>query len=180
MVGTLALTRDVLQIVASVAVILLAFGAWRSLRAGREGNPVQLDIDLQVIELGAGEQIGELMVVLQNVGRRTERVSNLFVEVRPSRHAASGVGTVVPATNLIAHEDMPLPLPPGLRHMASWTFEIPREERLLRVTVATGLGAWIDPDTVPALNQKAFVQFGPTIRYLSRVFDVSSAGFRRF
>lgn len=174
----MTLLRDLLQIVSSIALILLAFAAWRTMRAARVGNRVQLDVDLQVIDVG-GEQIGELMVVLQNTGPRLQELSNLFIEVRPSRHVASAAGTVVPATNMI-DEDRPLRLVPGVRQPITWTFEIPRDERLLRTTVVISQGKWIDPDSVSVLASKSFEMFGGSVRYLSRVFDVSAAGFRRF
>lgn len=175
----LTLLRDLLQVVSSIALILLAFAAWRTMRAARMGNRVQLDVDLQVIDLGGGEQIGELMVVLQNTGPRVQDLTNLFIEIRPSRHVASAAGTVVPATNMV-DEDRPLRLVPGVRQPITWTFEIPRDERLLRTTVVISQGKWIDPDSVSVLASRSFEMFGPSVRYLTRVFDVSAAGFRRF
>jgi hypothetical protein len=169
-----------MQSLAGLAVLLLAFAGWRALRGRGAGNCVQLELDLQVLDVGNGSQIGELMIVLQNVGPRIQPVSNLLVEIRPSRHGQSGNGTVLPATNLITREERRLMLPPGLRHAATWTFEIPPDERLLRVTAAIGQDDWIDPDSVPTLGQRTFDELGPTGRYLSRVFDVSASGFRRF
>jgi hypothetical protein len=176
----LALVQGVLQILSSLAVIAAVFAFLGTLKAARAGNRVQLELDLQVLDLGGGDQVGELMVVLTNVGPRIQEVDNLFIEVRPSRHVASSAGTVVPATNLVTHEDEPLALVPGVRQQFTWTFEIPREERLLRATALISQGKWIDPDRVAGLGQKSFAMFGDGVRYLSRVFDVSAAGFRRF
>jgi hypothetical protein len=176
----LGLALTALQILSSLAIIVAVFAVLGVLKAARAGNRVQLEIDLQVLDLGGGEQVGELMVVLQNVGPRVQEVSNLFIEVRPSRHVASAAGTVVPATNMVAHEDEPLVLVPGVRQPLTWTFEIPRDERLLRATAVISQGKWIDSDLVTGLNQKSFAMFGESVRYLSRVFDVSAAGFRRF
>lgn len=176
----MAAAQQGLQMVASLAVILLAFAAWRALRAAQAGNRVQMDVDLQVHDVGDEQMVGELLVVLQNVGPRLQTVSNLLIEVRPSRHAASGNGRVVPVTNLIADEEAALALPPGVRHAVTWTFEIPRAERLLRATAAIGQGVWIDGEGVTSIGQRTFAQLGASGRYLSRVFDVSAAGFRRF
>jgi hypothetical protein len=174
------LAQAVLQILSSLAIILAAGAIWGVVKAARAGNRVQLDLDLQVLDLGGGEQVGELMVVLLNVGPRIQEVTNLFIEVRPSRHVASAAGTVVPAVNMVPHEDEPLILVPGVRQPITWTFEIPRDERLLRATAVISQGKWIDPDRVATLAQKSFEMFGDSVRYLSRVFDVSATGFRRF
>ena len=183
--GQLAVVQGLLQMAASVAVVLLAIAAWRVLRAGQSGNLVQMEVDLQVHDIGGGDQIGELLVVLHNIAPREQVITNLFVEVRPSRHVPSGTGRLVPPSNLITHEERPLVLPARLRHTMGWTFEIPRDERLVRVTAAISQGDWMDADTVTVLGQKQFDQLGPTTRYLSRVFDVSAGGvsaggFRRF
>jgi len=170
----LALVQGVLQTLSSLAIILAAGAIWGTLKAARAGNRVQLELDLQVLDLGGGDQVGELMVVLLNVGPRVQEISNLFIEIRPSRHVASAAGTVVP------DEDEPLILVPGVRQPITWTFEIPRDERLLRATAVISQGKWIDSDRVSTLAQKSFDMFGDSVRYLSRVFDVSSAGFRRF
>ncbi len=172
--------QAVMQIFASLAVILLAIGAWWTLRLGRAGNQVQLELDLQVHDVGGPELVGELMVVLQNVGSAAQNVTNLFIEVRPSRHGQTGAGRLVPATNLISREDKALVLPQAVRHVVTWTFDIPRDERLIRVTAAISQGEFMDTGVVMSLNQKVFTQLGPSLRYLSRVFDVASAGFRRF
>src|ERR1700722_11821884 len=98
--------RDVLQIASSIAVILVAIAAligMRGLWGG--GNRVQLDIDLQVLDVGnAGEMVGELVVALQNMGLRTQKLHNLFLEVRPSRLGAGAGAAIVPVTNLIGAE----------------------------------------------------------------------------
>jgi len=176
----LTLVQTVLQILSSLAIILAACAIWGTLKAARAGNRVQLELDLQVLDLGGGDQVGELMVVLLNVGPRVQEITNLFIEVRPSRHVASAAGTVVPAVNMVPHDDEPLILVPGVRQPITWTFEIPRDERLLRATAVISQGKWIDSDRVSTLAQKSFDMFGDSVRYLSRVFDVSSAGFRRF
>jgi hypothetical protein len=149
----LALVQAVLQILSSLAVIAAVLAILGTLKAARAGNRVQMELDLQVLDLGGGDQVGELMVVLTNVGPRIQEVANLFIEVRPSRHVASSAGTVVPATNMVPHEDEPLLLVPGVRQPFTWTFEIPRDERLLRATALISQGGWIDPDQVAGLGQ---------------------------
>jgi hypothetical protein len=171
----------VLQIASSIAVILVAIAAligMRGLWAG--GNRVQLDIDLQVLDVGnAGEMVGELVVTLQNMGLRTQKLHNLFLEVRPSRHVAGAGAAIVPVTNLIGAEDHPIMLAPAVRQVLTWTFEVQREERLLRATALINASRWLAPDIVTSLSQKHFWQFGPTLRYTSRVFEVAGSPFRR-
>ncbi|MCW3477448.1 hypothetical protein [Limobrevibacterium gyesilva] len=178
---TLPVLRDVLQIASSIAVILVAIMAWLALRGTRTGNRVQLDIDLQVLDVGgSGELVGELQIALQNLGMRQQKLSNLFIEVRPSRHVSTAGGAMVPVTNVVTEEDYPLMLAPGVRQLLTWTFEIPRDERLLRATAVINTGKWLGANTVTTLSQKHFWNFGPTVRYASRVFDVSPSPFRRF
>ena len=175
------LVRDMLQIAASVVVIVLGLAAWAAVRAAAAGPRVQMDVDMQVLDIGGGgELVGEMMIVLQNLGPRTQTLFNLFVEVRPSRHASSGSGTIVPATNLVVDEEFPIVLAPGVRHSLTWTFEIPREERLLRTTVVFNCGKWLEPEAVASLSQRNFEAFGPTMQYVARVFEVTAASFRRF
>jgi hypothetical protein len=176
---TLAALQTGLQMAASVAVIVVALAALRALRAQAAGNRVQMDLDLQVHDLGE-EVVGELMVVLQNMGSRMQTVNNLLIEVRPSRHAAGSGAKLVPVTNLMADPDARLALPPGVRHAVTWTFLIPRQDRLLRATAAIGLGRRVDTHAVGALGQRVVAQLGPSGRYLTRVFDVTAVGFRRF
>lgn len=176
---TVTALQTALQMAASLAVILLALAAWLALRAQGAGNRVQMDLDLQVHDLG-DELVGEIMVVLQNVGPRTQKVTNLLVEVRPSRHAGGAGGRLVPATNLVSDPASALVLPPGVRHAVTWTFEIPREDRLLRATAAIGLGAWMEVQALGSIGQRMLSELGPSARYLTRVFDVSGSGFRRF
>ena len=102
-----------------------------------------------------------------------------YVEFRASL-PKSGNGKTLPPTNLIISDDRPLLLPPGLRHVVTTTFEVPREERLLRATAAISQDEWIDPDGLTTLGQKQFDQMGPSARWLTRLFDVSASGFRRF
>lgn len=175
--------RDLLQVAASLAVILVAGSAWWMLRgSGRTGNRVQLDIDVQLIDLGAGsELVGELMVVLQNMGVRHQKLHNLFIEVRPSRRSGGTGLPLVPVTNLVSKDDFPLLLAPGVRQVVTWSFEVPREERLVRATALISTGRrWLSPETVPELAHQHFWTFGATARYVSRVFEVSASGFRRF
>ena len=175
--------KDIVQIVASLAVILLALAAWFALRGtGRAGNRVQMDIDLQVIDIGASrELIGELMVVLQNMGNRHQKLWNLFLEVRPSKYVPNSAGvTMVPVTNMIDKDDHPLLLAPGVRQVLTWTFEIPRDERLLRATAVINTGSWMESDSVTELSKRNIWTFGPNARYASRVFEVSASSFRRF
>jgi hypothetical protein len=176
------LLRDLLQIIASVAVILVAFSAaWMLRGAGRQGNRVQLDIDLQVIDLGVGtDLVGELMIVLQNMGPRYQKLPNLFVEVRPSRRGNAVGLPIVPVTNMIARDDFKPLLAPGVRQVFTWTFDVPRDDRLVRATALINTGKWLDAETVPALAQEHFWAFGATARYVTRVFEVSPSTFRRF
>ena len=176
----LPVLRDALQIASSVAVILVALLAGIAMRGLGRGNRVQIDIDLQILDVGAaGELVGELAITLQNLGMRSLRLFNLFIEVRPSRHVAGTGGTVVPVTNLIGGEDYPIVLAPAVRQLLTWTFEVPRDERLLRATALINAGKWLPPDIVSTLSQKHFWQFGPTLRYTSRVFEVGASPFRR-
>ncbi len=176
------LLRDVLQIAASLAVILVAASAWYVLRGtGRSGNRVQIDIDLQLIDLGAGaELIGELMVVLQNLGPRHQKLHNLFIEIRPSRRGGGSGLPIVPVMNLVTKDDYPMLLAPAVREIRTWTFEIPRDEKLLRATALISTGKWLHSEAVPELAQQHFWIFGATARYVSRVFEASASGFRRF
>lgn len=180
MAAQLATAQSLLQILASLAVILLAFAAWRALRAQAGGNRVELDFDLQTLDFGGQELVAELTVMLRNVGPRAQEITNIIAEVRPSRHMPSGNGKTLPPTNLIISDDRPILLPPGLRHVVTTTFEVPREERLLRATAAISQDEWIDPDGLTTLGQKQFDQMGPSARWLTRLFDVSASGFRRF
>ncbi len=174
--------KDALEIVASLAVILVAAAAWYTLRGtGRNGNRVQLDLDLQLIDVGNGaDLIGELMVVLQNMGARHQKLHNLFIEIRPSRRAGGTGLPIVPVTNMLSSEGFPLLLAPGVRQMMTWTFEIPRDDRLLRATALINIGKRLDSETVPELAQQHFWAFGATARYVSRIFETSTSGFRRF
>jgi hypothetical protein len=177
---TLPLIRDVLQSASSVAVILVAIVAMSGLRGLGRGNRVQIEIDLQILDVGGGaELIGEFIITLQNMGIRSQKLFNLFLEVRPSRHVAGTGGTVVPVTNLIGGEDYPIVLAPAVRQVLTWTFEVPRDERLLRATALINAGKWLPPDIVTTLSQKHFWHFGPTLRYTSRVFEVGPSPFRR-
>jgi hypothetical protein len=177
----LPVTRDLLQVVSSLLVCIVAIMGMLALRAlFRAGNRVQIDIDMQVMDLG-GEQIGELMVVLQNLGPRSQRVQNLFIEIRPSRHVSNGsVLVLVPVTNMLGAPEDALMLAPGVRQALSWTFEVPRESRLLRATALINTGKWQDSEVVPTLAQKHFGHFGPSVRYASRVFEAVPSAFRRF
>jgi hypothetical protein len=173
--------RDVLQILSSFAVIVVACLAALGLRgAWRVGNRIQLDIDMQVLESG-GEPVGELVITLQNMGNRQQRIHNLFLEVRPSRHTGNGGGpALVPAVNFLGDEDLPLVLAPGVRQVLTWSFEVPRDERLLRVTAAMNTAGRMDGEAVPSLSQKNLWLFGKTARYTSRLFEVAPGGFGRF
>ena len=171
-----------MQMLASLAVILAATLAWYSLRgAGRTGNRIQLDLDLQLIDLGPStELIGELMIVLTNMGVRHQRLNNLFIEVRPSRRAGSSGMPIVPVFNLVGPDDYPPSLAPAVRQAFTWTFEVPRDERLLRITALISTARRLNSDVVPELAAKNLWTFGPSARYLTRVFETSTSGFRRF
>ncbi|HEY2132564.1 MAG TPA: hypothetical protein VGH36_06270 [Acetobacteraceae bacterium] len=154
--------RDVLQIASSIAVIMVAIAALIGMRLGAGGKRVQLDIDLQVLDVGnAGEMVGELVVTPQNMGFRPQKLYHLFLEVRPSRHVVGAGAAVVPVTNLIGAEDHPIMLAPAVRRVLTWTFEVQREERLLRATALINISRWLAPDIVTSLSQKHFWQFGP-------------------
>ncbi len=176
----IALLRDMLQIVASLAVVLVVL--WLALRGLRgNGNPVQLDIDLQVHDIAASSDlVGELLVVVHNLGPRTQKLFNLFIEVRPSRHINANGLPLVPVVNIIHDEDYPLALAPGVRQTLTWTFEIPRNERLLRATALISTGRWINSEAIPTLSQQYFPTFGTSARHASRLFDVLPPAFPRF
>jgi hypothetical protein len=170
-----------LQIAVYVAVILLALiMAWQVRGFGRAGNRVQVEIDLQVFELSANALVGELIVVLQNMGPRHQHLRNLFIEVRPSRHVSSDGMPLVPPVNMIARDLRSISLAPGVRQLLSWTFEIPRDEKLLRATALINTGRRLESEVVPSLSQNYFATFGPTMRYTSRVFEVAPTPFGRF
>ena len=171
---------DALQIAVYVAVILLAVGmAWQMRGLGRVGNRIQVDIDLQVYDLSPNELIGELIVVLQNIGQRHQHLRNLFIEVRPSRHVSGNGMPLVPPVNMIGPELRSISLAPGVHQLLSWTFEIPRDEKLLRATAVINTGKRLESEVVPSLSQHYFAEFGPSMRYTSRVFEVSPSLFRR-
>jgi hypothetical protein len=176
----LPVVRDLLQVASSVVLVLVAFVGWRFLRAAAAGNRVQLDLDLQVFDVTGGDLVGELVIALQNMGPRVQKLENLFLEVRPSRHVSSGTGSVVPVTNVITEDDYPLLLPPGVRHLVTWTFEIPREERLLRATALINTGKRKETALIQALSPKYIWEFGPTARFVTRAFEVTAGSFRRF
>lgn len=173
--------RDTLQGVAYLAaIVLVALVAWQMRGLGRSGNRIQLDLDLQVFDLSANDLIGELIVVLQNMGQRHQDLRNLFIELRPSRHVNNNAMPLVPPVNMIAAELHALSLAPGVRQVMTWTFEIPREVKLLRATAVINTGRRLEAEGVPSLSQPYFAEFGPTLRYTSRVFEVAPGLFRRF
>jgi hypothetical protein len=173
--------RDALQIAVYVAVILLALALVRQMRAfGRVGNRVQVEIDLQVFEPSANALVGELIVVLQNMGPRHQQLRNLFIEVRPSRHVSGNGIPLVPPVNMIGRELRSISLAPGVRQLLSWTFEIPRDEKLLRATALINAGKRLESEVVPSLSQHYFAEFGPSMRYTSRIFEVVPTPFGRF
>ena len=177
----LPFVKDALQSVAYLAVLLLAVVAlWQLRGIGRAGNRIQLDIDLQVMELAAaGDLIGELSVALQNMGNRHQKLSNLFVEVRPSRYASNNGMPLVPTVNMIGPDLHSITLAPGVRQLLTWTFEIPRDNKLLRTTVLINTGPRLESEAVPSLSQQYFPEFGSSVRYVSRIFEVSPGIFRR-
>jgi hypothetical protein len=173
--------KDALQSVAYLAVMLLALvAAWQLRGIGTAGNRIQLDIDLQVMELAAGSDlIGELSVALQNMGSRHQKLSNLFIEVRPSRHVSPNGLPLVPPVNMIGPALYSIVLAPGVRQLVTWTFEIPRDQKLLRATALINTGARLESEVVPTLSQQYFAEFGSSMRYTSRIFEVSPGLFRR-
>ena len=171
---------DTLQIVLDLAVLVLAAALlWQMRGIGRTGNRVQIDVDLQVLDLSGGELIGELIVVLQNMGQRHQPLRNLFIEVRPSRYASKNNAPLVPPMNMISPELHEITLAPGVRQLLTWTFEVPRDEKLLRVTALINTGRRQEGEAVPTLTQQHFRQFGETMRYTSRIFEVAPGLFRR-
>ena len=171
--------RDALQGAAYLAVILLAVVlAWQM--RGTGGNRIQVDLDLQVLDVSPNDLIGELIVVLQNMGPRQQELRNLFIEVRPSRHVSNNGMPLVPPVNIIGPETHGMTLAPGVRQLVTWTFEIPRDEKLLRATALISTGRRLESETVPSLSQPYFAAFGSSMRYTSRVFEVAPGLFRRF
>jgi hypothetical protein len=165
---------DALQIAVYLAVILLAVAmAWQMRGIGRVGNRIQVEIDLQVFDLSANALTGELIVVLQNMGQRHQDLHNLFIEVRPSRQVASNGVPLVPPVNMIGPDLHTLSLAPGVRQLVTWTFEIPRDEKLLRATAAINTGRRLKSEVVPSLSQSYLAAFGSRMRYASRVFEVA-------
>ena len=172
--------RDLLQGIAYFAATLLVIMlVWQMRGAARAGNRIQLDLDLQVFDLSANELIGELIVAMQNMGQRHQAIRNLFIELRPSRQASNNTLPLVPPVNMIAPEMHALSLAPGVRQIMTWTFEIPREVRLLRATAVINTGRRLESEGVPSLSQPYLAEFGPTIRYTSRVFEVAPGLFRK-
>jgi len=173
--------RDALQgVVFVAAIVLVVMVAWQMRGLGRTGNRIQLDLDLQVFDLSANDLIGELIVVLQNMGQRHQDLRNLFIELRPSRHASNNTMPIVPPVNMIASETRAISLAPGVRQLMTWTFEIPREVKLLRATAVINTGRRVESDSVPSLSQPYFGEFGSSVRYTSRVFEVAPGLLRRF
>ena len=173
--------KDALQSVAYFAVTLVALVAvWQLRGVARGGNRVQIDVELQVMELGASNDlIGELAVALQNMGARHQKVSNVFIEVRPSRYVNSNAMPLVPPVNMIGPDLHAISLAPGVRQLLTWTFEIPRDQKLLRVTALMNTGSRHETEAVPTLSQQYFSEFGSSLRYVSRIFEVSPGLFRR-
>jgi hypothetical protein len=167
---------DALQIAVYLAVILLAVAmVWQMCWLGREGNRIQVEIDLQVFDHSANALTGELIVVLQNMGQRHHALRNLFIEVRPSRQVASNGAPLVPPVNMISPDLDTISLAPGVRQLVTWTFVIPRDEKLLRATAVINTRRRLKSEVVPSLAQSYVAAFGSTMRYTSRVFEVASA-----
>ena len=173
--------KDALQSGAYLAVMLLAvFAAWQMRGIGRTGNRIQVDIDLQTLEFTAGtDLVGELGVALQNMGSRHQKLCNLFIEVRPSRHLSNNAMPLVPPVNMIGPDLHSIMLAPGVRQLLTWTFEIPRDQKLLRATALVITGGRVEAEVVPTLSQQYFAEFGSSMRYTSRIFEVSPGMFRR-
>jgi hypothetical protein len=108
-----------------------------------------------------------------------QKVSNLFIEVRPSRYATNNGMPLVPTVNMIGPDLHSITLAPGVRQLLTWTFEIPRDNRLLRTTVLINTGSRMESEAVPSLSQQYFPEFGSSVRYVSRIFEVSPGVFRR-
>jgi hypothetical protein len=173
--------RDALQGLAYfAAIVLVGAMVWQMRGLGRTGNRIQLDLDLQVFDLSANDLVGELIVVLQNVGQRHQDLRNLFIELRPSRQASNNTMPIVPPVNMIAPELHAISLAPGVRQLMTWTFEIPREIKLLRATAVINTGRRLESEGVPSLSQPYFAEFGSSMRYTSRVFEVAPGLFKRF
>jgi hypothetical protein len=167
---------EAFQIAVYLAVILLAIAmAWQMLRLGQMGNRIQVEIDLQVFDLSANALIGELIVVLQNMGQRHQDLRNLFIEVRPSRQIAGNGAPLVPPVNMVSSDLHTISLAPGVRQLVTWTFAIPRDEKLLRATAVINTGRRLKSEVVPSLSQSYLATFGSTMRYTSRVFEMAPA-----
>jgi hypothetical protein len=171
--------RDALQGAAYLAVVLLVVTMARQMWAAGRGNRVQLELDLQVLDLAGNDLIGELVVALQNMGQRHQELRNLFIEVRPSRHLSGNSLPLVPPVNMIGSDLHSISLAPGVRQLLTWTFEIPRDEKLLRATALINTGKRLESEVVPSLSQPYFGEFGHSMRYTSRVFEVAPGLFRR-
>lgn len=172
--------RDALQVAVYLAVLLLVLAMlWQLRGGGRGGNRIQIEADLQVLDVSGNELIGELIVVLQNMGPRHQALRNLFIEVRPSRYASKNGLPLVPPMNMISPELHAISLAPGVRQLLTWTFEIPRDEKLLRVTALINTGKRLESEVVPTLTQQYFREFGDSMRYTSRIFEVAPGLFRR-
>jgi len=169
----LALAASGAQAVALLAVAALALAMlWRLVATRGWGNRIQLEIDLQVHDAGS-HFVGELMVILQNMGQRVQDVPNLFIEVRQSRYVNRNAMTLVPPVNMISPDLHAIALAPGVRQTVTWTFEIPREVRMVRAVAFIDVGRRHDAEALPMLTQEFFGEFGSTGRFATRLFEVT-------
>ena len=159
-----------LQAAVCIAVLFLVLVmAWQLLGPGR--NNIQLELDVQVLDPGTNQFTGELMLTLLNVGRRTQTLRNVFVEVRQSRHESRNGMVLVAPVNIISRGVKEMRLTPGIREILTWSFDIPREVRLLRAVALIDTGRRYKAETVPTLTQEFFTQFRSG-RFATRIFPV--------
>jgi hypothetical protein len=159
-----------LQFAVAFAVLLLILTmAWQLL--GFRRNNIQLEIDIQILDPGTNQFTGELLLTLLNVGRRTQAVRNIFIEVRQSRHENRNGLILVSPVNIISRGVREIRLTPGIREVLTWSFDIPRDIRLLRAVAFMDTGRRYEAETVPTLTQEFFTQFNSG-RFATRIFPV--------
>ncbi len=167
---SLSYLAAMLQFAVCFAVLLLILAVvWQVLALGR--NNVQLEIDVQVLDPGTNQFTGELLLTLLNVGRRTQALRNIFVEVRQSRHESRNGMILVSPVNIISRGVREMRLSPGIREILTWSFDIPRDVRLLRAVAFIDTGRRYEAETVPTLTQEFFTQFRSG-RFVTRIFPV--------
>ena len=167
---SLSYVTATLQFAVTLAVLLLIVAmAWQLVAIGR--NNIQLEIDVQILDPGTNQFTGELLVTLLNVGRRAQAVRNIFVEVRQSRHENRNGMILVSPVNIISRGVREIRLTPGIHEVLTWSFDIPRDVRLLRAVAFIDTGRRYEAEAVPTLTQEFFSQFSRG-RFATRIFPV--------